>query len=632
MVLRRRIRQVSRQSRRALARLVVALGAVLLASGLSFGAEGAEPPPRSPGADASLPAPSSPQGEEANRARRREAEARFDRGLSLVHDEKWDAALAEFLASRELFPTRVALKNAATCLRQLGRHAEAVEMLEELLARFAASLSAEERRTLDEALAGLHKRTGEVTIRSDQPGATILVDGRERGSSPLARPVRLDAGTHAVRVFKEGFVAFEAQITLAAQQHRVLPASLRPLGSAGRLVVAEASGASAEVVVDGIVMGKTPWSGLLDVGSHTVLLRGPGEVGTPPTSLDIASGRSTVLTLRAERLDSGMRVEPTPSTARVDIDGVQVGRGPWEGSLRSGTHRVEVAAEGFLAYRRAHTLEPGVRLRVPVVLERDPSDPMWREPFRAHPFAELVVGAALAPSLGGSLDASCSRGECAERSRALGLLAGARGGYQLTKAVGIELFVGFMSLGEKAVRRLDASADVPIHSTAYEDRVAMSGPLAAMSASVRFLERTPVVLRAWAGAMRARASFENGGAFSGRVASPGDPAAARDFSVSFRVPEAAASLWIPFIGPEARIGYRLSETTALDLGLAVLFMLPADTVRTGRSTRDRERGDRTTVIPDQPGGIQLGTAQLPREQAFGAFVAVLPTIAGRFDF
>src|SRR5215216_5454099 len=72
--------------------------------------------------------------------RKEEAKVRFQRGLELVQNESWDAALAEFLASRKLFPTRVALKNAALSLRQLKRSVEALAMYNELLSSFGAAI------------------------------------------------------------------------------------------------------------------------------------------------------------------------------------------------------------------------------------------------------------------------------------------------------------------------------------------------------------------------------------------------------------------------------------------------------------------------------------------------------------
>src|ERR1044071_4604145 len=85
--------------------------------------------------------------------RKEEAKVRFQRGLELVQNESWDAALAEFLASRKLFPTRVALKNAALSLRQLKRYVEALAMYNELLTQFSSSIPPEERKTIDDAVA-----------------------------------------------------------------------------------------------------------------------------------------------------------------------------------------------------------------------------------------------------------------------------------------------------------------------------------------------------------------------------------------------------------------------------------------------------------------------------------------------
>src|SRR6185503_17172843 len=109
-----------------------------------------------------------------------EAKVRFQRGLELVQNESWDAALAEFLASRKLFPTRVALKNAALSLRQLKRYVEALAMYNELLTSFGSSLSPEEKKTVDDAIAQLKLTVAEVVVVSDQPGSSVVIDGQQQ--------------------------------------------------------------------------------------------------------------------------------------------------------------------------------------------------------------------------------------------------------------------------------------------------------------------------------------------------------------------------------------------------------------------------------------------------------------------
>src|SRR5207237_152698 len=78
------------------------------------------------------PAPDAPADD-----RREQARALFESGLAHFDRGESSAALADFLRSRELFPTRSATKNAAVCLRKEGRLDEALDMLEELLRAFA---------------------------------------------------------------------------------------------------------------------------------------------------------------------------------------------------------------------------------------------------------------------------------------------------------------------------------------------------------------------------------------------------------------------------------------------------------------------------------------------------------------
>jgi hypothetical protein len=572
------------------------------------------------------PSPPPPAEDEALARAKKQAEERFVRGLQLARTQAWDEALAEFLASRELFPTRVAAKNAAMSLERLRRYAEAIEMTQELLDRFGDSLSPDDRMTALDDLERLRQNTATLVIRSNEQGATVVVDSRERGVTPLPAPVVVDPGTHVVRVFKEGFVGHDTQVVLAGKQAKEIVVELAALERSGKLRVQEASGKPLDVVIDGVVVGKTPWTGLLSVGTHTVFLRGSDDVGTPPSSATVFANQLSTLTLGAARMDARLRVEPTPSSARVHIDGVPVGLGVWEGRLKSGTHKVEVAEEGFIAYRADTAIKSGGVEVLRVRLERDLSNPMWRGAvFQPHVYAELFAGAAFSPSFGGSADAACSNGDCSDRSRPLGFTGGARGGYQLTSGLGLEVFFAYLRMRESVTREQTAAGELgmKLASDDYLDETLLAGPAFGVSASYRFLEQTPVLLRVWAGVMRANASFENGGTFSGSTAT-------RDFDVSLTVPERSAQLWVPLVGPEARVGYRLSDSLTIDVGVALLAAFPKSVTREGRTTVSR--GDRAVVLPDLSGGERLGVARLPAETGFGTFFTVLPTLGGRFDF
>jgi len=80
----------------------------------------------------------------------------------------------------------------------------------------------------------------------------------------------------------------------------------------------------------------------------------------------------------------------------VSVDSVVVGQGVWEGKLRAGGHRIEVAAAGFRPARQDVTLAKADREQRTVTLERDESSPLWK---RSHP-ARVFVGADFGPRSG----------------------------------------------------------------------------------------------------------------------------------------------------------------------------------------------------------------------------------------
>ncbi|MFS8069477.1 MAG: PEGA domain-containing protein [Byssovorax sp.] len=388
------------------ARTTRVLGALLLLESTALAQPAVAPPP---------PAVASPDDKDVE-ARRTEAKASFEKGNLLLKQGAWDAALAEFGRSRASYPTRAATKNAAICLSSLRRFDEALDMFEEVL-KFS-NLPAEERAIVERTINELQERMGALKVEGGEPGASIVIDGRYRGTLPLPGAVRVAAGSHEVSAFKEGLDPFGATIEVFAKQTAVV--RLRSLSTGGRLKVSEQKGRALEVVVDGTVMGKTPWEGPLRVGEHLVTLRGsvnldaipecaPGEetaapgkkaplrgnveLGTQPVSVPIRLQETTKLTLTAEALDTTLRVEPTPGGAQVSIDSVVVGQGAWEGRLRVGEHTVEVSADGFLPETRRVSLERRKRQVVTIALERNRDTAGFRA-ARKGAVASLVVGAA----------------------------------------------------------------------------------------------------------------------------------------------------------------------------------------------------------------------------------------------
>lgn len=584
--------------------------------------------------------------------RKEEAKVRFQRGLELVQNESWDAALAEFLASRKLFPTRVALKNAALSLRQLKRYVEALAMYNELLTSFGSSLSPEEKKTVDDAIAQLKLTVAEVVVESDQPGSSVVIDGQQQqGVTPLPA-IGVNAGTHSVRISKEGYESFEATVLVAGGQRETVRGKLKALSTIGRLVVRESAGKTLDVVVDGAVVGKTPrYEGVLSVGPHTVLLKGEGNLGTAPSQASVKENQAATLTLTAVELDAEIRIEPVPANASVFVDGVQLGNGVWEGRLQSGAHQVEIAGDGFVPYRKTTTLTKGKKELLKVSLERDLSNPMWQAGFVPHLYLEAFGGAILAPlGLGGDSDKTCSKGDCS-RDFPLGFLAGGRGGYQFLRGFSGELAVGFMFVGEKMKRKATASGehDAVLTSTDYKDEARLAGPFVELSAAYQMLDKTPLTFRLGGGVARLKSTFKNDGTFSGDIPhncdnAPDscDPDETQTVNKHISIPEKSSFLAVPFAAPEVRIGYRVSKKFYADFGVTFLVMLPPQTKRqpvdsSGGFTLRSDQGRRADLglvdgYQTAPTSQNGGLVTLEREDAFGVIMAIVPSISGHFDF
>ena len=542
----------------------------------------------------------------ASDAKKDEAKARFERGMTLFDKKVWDAALVEFLASRSAYATRSNTQNAAICLRNLNRFDEALDMFEALLKEFP-SLSPTDRNAVDKEVGELRQLVGAIDIRTAESGALITIDGRERGTTP-ASALRVSAGTHVLRVYKEGFAPVEKRVEVAGQQTLVVEAKLETLTQSGRLSVTEDGGKGADVLVDNVVVGKTPWQGLVATGEHVVFLRGEGNLGTQPANATVRINQVTPIVLALETLDCSLRVEPTPNGASVAVDGVVVGSGLWDGRLRKGRHKVEVAQNGFLPQVRSLELAPTSPERLAVALERDPDSPLWQAQKRSRIFIELAPSFPLALLLGGDLANSGSA------SFPLGFAGRAHVGYELPSGLGFSLDAGYMYLartieGRDAVLHPVGKPDVTGTAT---DKVSLKGLLVGGSASLHrtpFGEQLPLLLRVGVGAFLANANDRRSGDFT---PPGGGPVAVDTTRTSVDVPHL-------YVAPEVRVGYRIGDHLELSAGVEILVLVALKQARW-----DTSNG---VVLGNQ------GLAGYDNQTLFGnSLFLVNPGVGARFDF
>lgn len=488
----------------------------------------------------------------------REAQARehFRRGVVHFDREQWDAALAEFLRSRELVVTKANTKNAAICAQKVGRIVEAFELFQALLRDFE-ELPASDRLTAQLALQELSRSIGSIAIRDAPAGSTVTVDGVTVGTTPLPKPLRLPAGAHVVRVVREGLLPFEARVDLTGEEAVVLGAKLLPMTRMGLLRVTESRGGSFIVVVDGAPLGTTPWEGALSPGTHSVLLRGPQTWGTPPRTVVVELDRLAKLELVAAPLAAAVRIQTAPPAADVVIDGVAVGRGAWVGRLDAGAHRIDVSAPGYAPFVGRVLLERGQELPLSVVLEK--STPSAAP--RARLGVEAELGAAIGLSWGGELVSGC--GDGCNQSVPTGLVGGVRALYELPSRLGLGVHVGYLRVGTRLESRPERIAPVGrgvFHDGVATDELRLGGLVLDGVAQYSYGETWRISLALGAGALIGAVTDRRSGRF-------GEDAYAAAASQSPRAQ-------FIYVAPDVRLERRLTTHVALGLAVRVVALAP----------------------------------------------------------
>ncbi|MEC7522431.1 MAG: PEGA domain-containing protein [Myxococcota bacterium] len=181
----------------------------------------------------------------------------YEEGLTHVDAGRWADALERFEASYRLSGIAAALFNAATTLRSMGRHRDARDAFDQLLADHD-DLDAGLR---EQAVARRHEEAGRVALillsgLSDAPDARILLDGlavEVEARDPAE--LETDPGRHAVRVEREGFESWREEVTLTDGERTRLRVDLRAIETAAPIIVAEEGEAIHESPVFWTIVG-----------------------------------------------------------------------------------------------------------------------------------------------------------------------------------------------------------------------------------------------------------------------------------------------------------------------------------------------------------------------------------------
>ncbi len=173
-----------------------------------------------------------------------EAKSRYARGVELYQEGSFEAALVEFERSYDLAANYRILRSIGLIHVELRNYVKAQMALEKYLADGGSAIPADKRRKVESHLRKLRARIGSIEIAVSQPGATISIDGTEVGTSPLAEPVSVNAGSRRITVSRTGYKPVNRTMAVGGAERVRVVIELEPAedGGAGGMGAAGATG------------------------------------------------------------------------------------------------------------------------------------------------------------------------------------------------------------------------------------------------------------------------------------------------------------------------------------------------------------------------------------------------------
>lgn len=186
-----------------------------------------------------------------------------------------------------------------------------------------------------------------ITFRTEEPGASVKVDDNDIGKTPVT--VSIGPGPHTIAASTSDGRSMEQQLDIKPGTKKKMEITLelpRQAGGPATLGVTSDPG-NANVLIDGVAAGRTPYQGELAPGEHLVAVEMDGRLRQERKVL-AREGRDANVSFALPPLpkDPALSVESEPVGAIVSVDGKDKGRTPWVAPLPAGHHQLVLKLEG----------------------------------------------------------------------------------------------------------------------------------------------------------------------------------------------------------------------------------------------------------------------------------------------
>ena len=234
-----------------------------------------------------------------------------------------------------------------------GEHSVRVES--ERFLPFQDFVTVEGRERQDTLYVQLVPRWANVEVLTNPPGARIFSGDEELGVSPAV--VELLEGEHELTISKDGYAAWDGDVTAVSNVEQTLP--LIELQPADASLQVNTIPSRANITVNGRYRGQSPITLSLSPGLDYQIGMSKAGYGVTTRSLRLDSAARDSITVDLSARVGTVTVNVQPSDATVYVDGRARGTGKTVVRLSSAPHKIEVRRQGFVDWERTVTPRPG---------------------------------------------------------------------------------------------------------------------------------------------------------------------------------------------------------------------------------------------------------------------------------
>lgn len=206
----------------------------------------------------------------------------------------------------------------------------------------------------------------DVTISSAPHGATVQIDGKSFGKTPLN--IQLPAGTYILTISADLFKTWEHRLVVKPNESQEIK-DIRLQPADGKLKI-KTKPAGANVVIGGTFMGQTPL--VIDLSPHKDHVIQFSKAGYEKTNrnVQVVSATSKQLNVNLKPRRGIVRLWVEPPDSELIMNGKSWGVVPKKLNLIAVEHKLEFNKKGYHPFRTRITPQPGFPKQLKVTLKK----------------------------------------------------------------------------------------------------------------------------------------------------------------------------------------------------------------------------------------------------------------------